>query len=291
MSRERWGAEVVVERPGRPSPGVVRAQRWMWPLVWLAHRPTLAGLEHLPDGPFLLVTNHSAGLGAAEILCFGALYLREVGAERPLAGFALPTSFRVAGIGAALRAVGAVPSTYEHAQRALAAGVPLLVFPGGDHETLRPVWQHDRVDFGGRLGFLKIAREAGVPIVPMGIRGGAFTAPMLVRSRHLAKALVIPHLIGQKRWGISLLGALGTAGIALAPIPLVAKLGATVLWLGSPLSFTPWIPWTLRYRIGAPLSPTELFPSGPSGTDDELRAALTRVEGAVQALVRERIGA
>jgi len=109
---------------------------------------------------------------------------------------------------------------------------------------------------------------------------------MLVRSRRLAKLLVIPHLIGQKRWGISLLGALGTVGIALAPIPLLVKLGASMLWLGSPLSFTPWIPWTLRYRIGAPISASELFPGGATGGDDELRAALTRVESAVEALLR-----
>ncbi len=266
---------------------MMRAQRWVWPAVWLAHRPRLAGAEHLPEGPFLLVTNHSAGLGVSEIVAFGALYLRDIGPERPLAGFALPTTFRVWPFSRLLEALGAVPSTYEHARRTLELGVPLLVFPGGDHETLRPVWKHDRVDFGGRMGFLKIAREAGVPIVPMGIRGGSFTAPMLVRSRRLAKLLVIPHLIGQKRWGVSLLGALGTAGIALAPIPLVAKLGASMLWLGSPLSFTPWIPWTLRYRIGTPIPASELFPSGPTGGDDELRSALTRVERAVQALVRE----
>lgn len=265
----------------------MRALPWITPLVRLAHRPTMAGTEHLPEGAFLLVANHSAGLGLSEIVSFATLYLHEVGPERPLAGFAMTTSFRVPGLRAALGAVGAVPSTYEHARSTLAAGVPLLVFPGGDHETMRPVWQHDRVDFGGRLGFLKIAREMGVPIVPMGIRGGALTAPMLVRSRRLAKLLVAPHLVGQKRWGISLLGALGTAGIALTPMPLVAKVAASMLWLGSPISFVPWIPWTLRYRIGAPIAAATLFPSGAAGGDDELRAALARVEDAVRTLVRE----
>jgi len=266
------------------SQAVVRAQRWLWPVVRLLHRPTLHGAQHLPAGPFLLVANHSAGLGAAEILSFAVLYLEDVGPGRPLAGFALPTSFRVWPVSALMRAVGAVPSTYEHARATLAAGVPLLVFPGGDHETLRPVWQHDRVDFGGRLGFLKIARDAGVPIVPMGIRGGAFTGPMLLRSRRLAKLLLIPHLFGQKRWGLSLLGVLGAGGIAASPLPLVAKLVATLLWLGSPLSLSPFVPWTLRYRIGAPLPPAELFPGGTSGSEAELRAALARVEESVRAL-------
>ena len=168
----------------------------------------------------------------------------------------------------------------------LRRGVPLLVFPGGDHETLRPVWQHARVDFGGRTGFLKIAREAGVPIVPMGIRGGALTAPMLVRSRRLARALVLPQLLGQKRWGVSLLGALVVAGLAALPMPLPAKLIASALWLGSPLSLLAWIPWTLRFRIGAPIPPESLFTAEPGRSEDELlRAALARVERAVQSLV------
>lgn len=288
MGVARFAENITVEHPGRVTPGVMRSLRWLWPLVWLAHRPTLEGTQHLPEGPFLLVANHSAGLGASEIFAFGALYLREVGPDRPLAGFSLPTTFHVWPFSRALRALGAVPSTYAHARQALTAGVPLLIFPGGDHETLRPVWQHDRVDFGGRLGFLKIAREAGVPIVPLGIRGGSFTAPMLLRWGPLAKLLVLPHLIGQKRWGISLLGVLGTAAICALPLPVLAKLAASVLWVGSPLSFTPWIPWTLRYRIGAPIPASELFPGGATGSDDELRAALTRVEGAVQALVRAR---
>jgi len=266
----------------------LHALRWMEPLVRFAHRPSLAGTENLPEGPFLLVANHSAGLGVSELVSFAVSYLRTFGAARPLAGFALPATFGVWPFSRLLAALGAVPSTYAHAASALRKGVPLLVFPGGDHETLRPVWQHDRVDFGGRLGFLKIARDAGVPIVPMGIRGGAFTAPMLLRARWLAPFLVAPRLLGQKRWGLSLLGMLGALAIALTPLPLAMKLGAAFVWLGSPLTFAPWIPWTLRYRIGAPIPANELFPAHAANDEETLRAALTRVEDAVRTLVRER---
>jgi 1-acyl-sn-glycerol-3-phosphate acyltransferase len=285
--RARWEALPDIERPGRISAGVLRAVRWVRPLARLAHRPTLAGLENLPEGPFLLVANHSAGLGISEILCFAVLYLREFADTRPLAGFALPTAFGVWPFSAIFLAIGAVPSTYAHATRALAKGVPLLVFPGGDHETLRPVWQHDRVDFGGRIGFLKIARDAGIPVVPMGIRGGAFTAPMLVRSRLFARLLVAPRLIGQKRWGLSLLGLLGALALAFTPLSWPWKMGLTALWLGSPITFMPWIPWTLRYRIGAPLAADTLFPAGAASDEAALREALARVENAVQSLVRE----
>jgi 1-acyl-sn-glycerol-3-phosphate acyltransferase len=276
----------VVDQPGRPTAEIVRnVRRWLQPVVDASHRPTLEGVEHLPaKGPFLLVANHSAGLGVAEILSFLVLYLRHVGPDRPLAAFAHPIGFRVYPVSVALRHLGAVPSTYVAAQGALAAGVPLLVFPGGDHETLRPIWQAHRVDFGGRLGFLRIARAAGVPVIPLGIRGGHFTAPVLFRSRGLATLLVLPRLAGVKRWGVSLLGAAGAVAImALGPASWAMRAALAWLWLGSPLTFLPWVPWTLRMRIGAPLAPADLF--APDATDEDLRRALSRVQSAVQALV------
>jgi 1-acyl-sn-glycerol-3-phosphate acyltransferase len=285
----RWVQGIVIENPGRPAPGLVRlVRRFLEPVVRLCHRPTLVGIEHLPkSGPFLLVANHSAGLGIAEILSFLAMYLRDVGPARPLAGFAHPVGFRVFPLSAALRSIGAIPSTYAAAERALSAGVPILVFPGGDHETLRPIWHANRVDFGGRMGFLRIARSAKVPIVPLGIRGGHFTAPMLLRSRILAMLLGVRWTIGAKRWGVSLLGVIGaTLLIRFVPTSWPIRAALVWLWLGSPLSFIPWVPWTLRMRIGAPIPVSQLFASaGNEENDEELGRALPRVQQAVQALV------
>jgi hypothetical protein len=36
---------------------------------------------------------------------------------------------------------------------------------GGDFETFRPTWRSDRIEFGGRKGFIRLALEEGVPIV------------------------------------------------------------------------------------------------------------------------------
>jgi 1-acyl-sn-glycerol-3-phosphate acyltransferase len=278
-----FAAGIEVKNPGAFSPRLVRfTQRIGGPLVRLSYRPSLDGFENLPsEGPFLLVANHSAGLGIAEIFSFYTLYFARFGAGRKLAGFALPLDWHIPGMRALVEAAGAIPSSYAAARHALAAGVPILMFPGGDYETTRPIWQAHRVDFGGRKGFLRIAREAGVPVVPLGIRGSHFTAPILWRSELLATLLVAPRLIGQKRWGVSLLGLLG-AVLLLALVPLPWSLFWVWLWLGSPATFLPWIPWTVRLRIGKPLPARELFPTdGEAGLD----AALVRVQASVQRLV------
>lgn len=265
---------------------MVRAiRRVLGPIVHLCHRPTLEGVAHLPaHGPYLLVANHSCGMSAAEIFSFAVLYLEKVGADRPIAGFALPVGFHVYPLSRGLRAVGAIPSTYAAAAHTLSRGIPILIFPGGDHEALRPIWQAHRVDLGGRLGFLKIARAAQVPIVPLGIRGSAFTAPMLVRFRFLAPLFLLPRFLGLKRWGISLLGLLGAIAIAtLAPWSWPLRALAIWAWLASPFPFVAWIPWTVRMRIGTPIPPEDLF--GDEATDQQLGDALARVQGAIQRLV------
>ncbi len=273
--------------PGKPSPALLRAARWLTPLVSLAFRPRLDGLEHLPErGPFMIVANHSGGLAIAEIVAFAARYLERFGNARPLAGFAHEKGFRIPVLSTVLAHVGAVPSTYAAAEEALARGVPLLVFPGGDHEAFRPIWQASRVDFGGRKGFLKIAKRAGVPIVPMGIRGSHYTVPILWRSRWvLPYALVVPRLIGVKRWPVTLLTVVIVTAIATG-LDLAWYLRLLLSWLFavSALSFTPIVPATIRMRIGAPLSGEALF----TEDDADLDRALATVEGAVQALVTPR---
>lgn len=287
MNTSNWACGIETDRPGRFSARLVRlVQMLVWPLVRFLFRPVLTGVEHLPEkGPFLLVANHSAGMGLAEIMSFMALYFRHVGPDRPLAGFALPQGFHVFPLNRFLHAIGAIPSTYDAAKTTLASGVPILMFPGGDHETLRPLWQANRVDFGGRVGFLKIAQEAGVPIIPMGIHGAHYTCPIFYRAKWLAWVLVIPRLLGIKRWGISLLSILGAFGIlAVSGIPLELRLVLIWLWLGSILVFLPCIPWTIRFRIGPPLSPEALF-SADENTAYE--ASLRRVEKAIESLIRE----
>jgi 1-acyl-sn-glycerol-3-phosphate acyltransferase len=308
------------ERWGVIAPWVRRAAlRYARPVVRVCFGGRAEGLERLPRGrPFLLVANHSAVLGVAEIAALLVAWVEhlEGGADAPrLVAFAHPLGIRLAPAAWVLDGVGAVESTAEAAEAVLRAGHGLLVFPGGDHESMRP-WAHaGRVDFGGRVGFLRLARRLGVPIVPLGIRGSHHTAPVLWRSTRVWPTLLgLPRWVGLRRYPLTLLGLIGAAALAGAawtgwgpfgaldawarqaldgPMGGSAggsmvgawarALGAVALgwvWLATPLSFLPWVPARLRACVGPVLEPEDLF-SGGGSEAEVLDAALARVERAV----------
>jgi 1-acyl-sn-glycerol-3-phosphate acyltransferase len=170
---ERFARHEEVANPGVPSAFAVRFLGGLThSIVRVTHRASLGGTEHLPEkGPFLLIGNHPMSLGVAEFTSFMALYAKRFGATRPLAGFAHAASFGWWPLSWVFRHIGAIPSTYRAAEETLVRGVPVVLFPGGDYEGFRPFWKASTVDFGGRLGFLRIAHRAWVPIVPMAFRG------------------------------------------------------------------------------------------------------------------------
>lgn len=250
----------------------------------LMFRPRLEGWENLPaSGAYLIVVNHSGG-GGADVAVLASLWAERFGGDHRLAAMAHPLAFHCPGIAALVRGLGAIPSSYERALGALRDGTPVLVFPGGDHEAWRPVWQAERVDFNGRQGFLRLAREAGVPIVPLGLRGASYTNPILWRSKLLAWLLILPRLLGLKRFPLTLSGALG-AGLLLGLLgPTWSYLGAAALaavWIALPTTILgPWIPWTVTGAIGPPIEPGELFAPGL-----ELERAHEQVRSVVEDLV------
>ena len=264
---------------------MARAADSIGPFVRLAHRPTLEGLENLPaSGAYLLVANHSGGIALSELTALVWLWRTKAGPGRKLAAMGHPFGFSIWPISSLVRRLGVIPSTRELALATLAQGIPLLVFPGGDFETSRPIWQANRVQFAGRKGFLRIAREAKVPVVPMGIRGSAWTAPNLWRSRLLSWLLVLPRLVGVRQYPLTVVGLFGALVAALLPVHPAARALLAWAWIGSLFAFLPWIPARIRFRIGPPLHPGELYP-GDADDDRQLELAYQRVESSVQALV------
>jgi len=58
----------------------------------------------------------------------------------------------------------------------------VLVYTGGDYETHRPSREAGGVDFDHRQGFIEMALERGLPIVPVVSIGGQETALFLTRK-------------------------------------------------------------------------------------------------------------
>src|SRR5918995_255630 len=138
-----------------------------------------------------------------------------VGFGDAVSGIAAGMTSRLTGAGktvaAILRRYGTVDASHQHAQQALRKGAALLVYPGGDWEVHRPTWEGRKVDFDGRRGFIRLALNEGVPIVPVVSAGGQETALFLSRGDWLARLLQLDRLFRLKvlpillapPWGIS----------------------------------------------------------------------------------------
>jgi 1-acyl-sn-glycerol-3-phosphate acyltransferase len=194
-------------------------------------RAEVSGLDRIPDsGPVLLVGNHSGGTMIADTFVFAQAFYDHFGADRLFHQLAHDLVFKVPGLRTLVQRYGTVPASPDNMSRALDEEAALLVYPGGDEESFRPSWETSEVTFAGRTGFVKLALEHGVPVVPVVALGGQETALFLGRGRGLAKALrldriarlkVLPPVLGPP-FGVTVLDFPGR-------IPLPAKIRVRVM--------------------------------------------------------------
>jgi len=199
------------------------------PLMWLVasiwFRAEVRGLGNVPEsGPVLLVGNHSGGNLTPDTIVFTLAFSTFFGVERRFYQLAHNLVLAMPTLGS-LRKFGTVAASPQNARKALDSDAALLVYPGGDYEVHRPSWQGNRVDFGGRKGFIRLALERDVPIVPVVSIGGQETALFLSRGERLARLLALDRLFRLKVLPISLALPWGlNVGDMLAHIPLPAKI-------------------------------------------------------------------
>ena len=192
------------------------------------HRAEVRGLEHIPDGPSLLVGNHSGGTVIVDTFLFSLEFYARFGADRRFHQLAHDVAARLPFTG--IRRYGTLVASHENAQKAFDLGAPVLVYPGGDYETFRPSWHSDRIEFGGRKGFIRLALEAGVPIVPVVSIGGQETALFVTRGERAAKAVGLDRFARIKVLPVSIGPPLGVNLLDLpGRFPLPAKITLEVL--------------------------------------------------------------
>ncbi len=202
----------------------------LWLAVSLWFRGEVRGLGNIPEeGPVLLVGNHSGGNMTPDTGVFILAFSTYFGVERRFHQLAHNLVVSMPGLGF-LRRFGTVAASPENAEQALRSGAALLVYPGGDHEVHRPSWERNQVNFDGRRGFVRLALEHDVPIVPVVAIGGQETALFLSRGEGLAKALGLDKLLRLKVLPISLAIPWGlNVGDMFGHVPLPAKITIEVL--------------------------------------------------------------
>ena len=196
---------------------------WLFASVWF--RGEVRGLGNVPDdGPVLLVGNHSGGNVTPDTIIFTLAFSSFFGVERRFYQLAHNLVLAMPWLGS-LRKFGTVAASQANARKALSSGAALLVYPGGDYEVHRPSWEGNRVDFDGRKGFIRLALEQDVPIVPVVSIGGQETALFLTRGGALARLLATDRLFRLKVLPISFALPWGiNVGDMLGHLPLPAKI-------------------------------------------------------------------
>ncbi len=214
----------------------------------LYFRADVRGLAHIPaEGPVLLVGNHSGGTLIADTFVFGQYFYDRFGAQRRFHQLAHDLVFKLPGLRALLERYGTVPASPANMAGALRRDAALLVYPGGDHETYRPSWESDQIDFAGRTGFIELALKHEIPIVPVVSVGGQETALFLGQGRRLARALQLDRRLRLKVMPAAIGPPFGLTFLDLpARFPLPAKISIRVLK-----------PIDLRARLGARPDPEE----------------------------------
>lgn len=200
------------------------------------------GLEHIPKrGPVLLVGNHSGGVLTPDTTAFFAAWYRRFGLERPLVGLAFDAAFGIPVFRTLMRKIGEVPASRENTAKALAQGMSVLVYPGGDHEIFRPWTERNQIEFNGRMGFVELALRAHVPVVPVVSHGGHDSIFIATRGEWIGRWLGVER-IRTRAFPLALQFPWGLSSVGLPGVPFPAKITTRVL---------PPMPWSAYPRRAA----------------------------------------
>lgn len=219
----------------RDAEFIERQLRILGPLMDVYFRGEVRGLDSIPaEGPVLVVGNHSGGLVIPDTWVFETSFFRHFGVGRPTYALAHDMVMGLPLIGTFLRKLGTLPAHPDSARAALRQGAAVLVYPGGDEDTFRPWSERNRIHLARRTGFIRLALQERVPIVPVVSIGGQETLFIPSDGRALARRL------GLERFRIKALPMvfappwIVNPGDLLFHLPLPAKI---TVQCGEPIDF------------------------------------------------------
>ncbi len=191
------------------------------PIVWLYrnyHRVENHGIEKVPKGRVLLVSNHSGQL-PMDAAMIGIAMLLEGQPPRAVRSMVEKWVPTLPYVSTFMARVGQIVGTPENCRRLLQNDEAILVFPEGI-PGISKLWpkRYQLQNFG--LGFMRLALETHTPIVPIAVVGAEEQSPALINVKPIAKLLGFP------------VAPLTITGV---PFPLPTKYR---VYFGDPLFFT-----------------------------------------------------
>ncbi len=204
------------------------------------------GIENLPArGRAILVSNHSGQLPFDALVIGTACFLEppQPRLVRAMVEFFVPT---VPFASYLFARWGQITGTPENCRRLLAADEVVLVFPEGARGISKPFSKrYQLAEFGS--GFMRLALEAGAPIVPVAVIGAEEQAPA-VNVKPLARLLRAP-------------------AFPLVPYP----------------PFVAALPLPVKYRVyfGEPMR----FSGDPDDDDEALEDKIKTVRNRIQSMI------
>ena len=155
-------------------------------------RIEVRGAENIPaEGGALIVSNHSGTIPVDALMTMVSVrdhtdrYLRALGAD---------LVFKLPFVGTVARKGGATLACAEDAERMLAGGELVGVWPEGFKGIGKPYSQRYKLQRFGRGGFVSAALRTQVPIVPLSVVGAEEIYPLVGNVPALARLLGVPYI-------------------------------------------------------------------------------------------------
>jgi 1-acyl-sn-glycerol-3-phosphate acyltransferase len=201
-------------------------------------RTEVTGVQHLPvDSGALIVANHAGALWALDGVMTATAIHEETPNHRFLRMLGADLIFSTPVLGALARKTGNTLACNPDAERLLAGGELVGVWPEGFKGIGKPFSERYKLQRFGRGGFVSAALRTGAPIIPTAIVGSEEIHPMLGNAKTLARVLGLPHF----------------------------PLTPTFPWLG-PLGLIP-LPSKWYIEFGEPIETSEF---GPDAAEDPM---------------------
>ena len=157
-------------------------------------RVRLTGMENVPStGAALLVANHSGGLPHDGAMLIHATHCHHP-AARPLRPMVANFAFQSSWMRPVVARIGGVRASMQNALALCNAGQLVGVFPEGLRGVGKLYRERYRLTNFGRGGFVRLARTANVPIIPVAIVGAEETHPVLAKLTRIAQPLGLPYI-------------------------------------------------------------------------------------------------